>query len=671
MGEGFKYSFRFCTEPDFNDEREIESLVRFVQEADIDDVSVFCNVEEINRGHMTKEEQKRYLKLISDVRDALPKSVTVSVNHWHSLMHADLGKKLKPGQDFRLMVDKNGKKSDLCVCPLCENWQEYFINLYREYARLNPNILWIEDDFRLHNHDPLEWGGCFCEAHMREFSKRAGKELTREEFLEGVLKPGKPHPYRKIWLDVNRECFNSLAKKIGDAIHSESPDTKLGLMSSVPFIHSAEGRDWKGILKGLAADNPPVNRIHLPGYSEMAPKDLLLQFNMVSMHTRAFISEDTLVYPELENYPYSLFSKSRKYTRFQLSAALALGLKGITIDLFDLNGNGIVFSEDYQGMLREIKPYLNKMTEDGVFFGKRQGIKVMTCEDSSYSIHTKSGDAMEELYPSEVYFAGVLPAFGIPFDFCTDKSVKNEILAIGGQFLRNLSEKEIRDLFNNNFIIISGDAIEVLYDMGLGELCGIARFRVMKQNGGEYTYEEVENGLISSGIKRARASAVISSADAVNIEYSGSVMAYTGFYNSFHERACPGHALVNDKVLVYPFCNFDGPNSVPHMQLNPVRRDIVQDAIMRFGGDFPMVVGEAYVFPYVFTMEGKTYIFLVNSGHDDIIKLRLYLPEFSGNSVKVLKSDCDSRIKPVSLVEGLVVIDEVLPGLDTCLIEID
>ena len=54
MNQSYCYSFRFCCAPGFNDRREIASLRRFVREAQIDDVAVFCNVEELNTGHMTE-----------------------------------------------------------------------------------------------------------------------------------------------------------------------------------------------------------------------------------------------------------------------------------------------------------------------------------------------------------------------------------------------------------------------------------------------------------------------------------------------------------------------------------------------------------------------------------------------------------------------------------------
>lgn len=69
MSDPFRYIFRFCCDPGFNDEAELQALKRYVREARIDDVAVFANVQELNTGHMTREEQDVYLRLMERVRD--------------------------------------------------------------------------------------------------------------------------------------------------------------------------------------------------------------------------------------------------------------------------------------------------------------------------------------------------------------------------------------------------------------------------------------------------------------------------------------------------------------------------------------------------------------------------------------------------------------------------
>ena len=86
----------------------------------------------------------------------------------------------------------------------------------------------------------------------------------------------------------------------------------------------------------------------------------------------------------------------------------------MTIDLFDLNGRGIIEQDGFAPMLREVKPVLNAMQESGAFSKPRDGVCVLIDERASYHLHTKSGKSMEELYPEEVFWAGLLPAMGVP-----------------------------------------------------------------------------------------------------------------------------------------------------------------------------------------------------------------------------------------------------------------
>ena len=272
------------------------------------------------------------------------------------------------------------------------------------------------------------------------------------------------------------------------------PQVKIGLMSSVPYVHAAEGRDWQRLLGIFAGGNRPVSRIHLPAYQELAPSKYLQAFHMVSMHNRALLSADTLVYPELENYPYSRFSKSRRFTRFQLLSALALDVAGMTIDLFDLNGRGIIFADGYQDMLRAVKGYLNRLNGMGVFSRPRRGVCVLTDPDAAYRLHTREGRSLEELYPHEVFWAGLLPAMGVPFYYATDPAASRGVVAVSGQYLRCLDADAIERLFADNFVLLNGDALDTLLSLGLGCLAGVAAARWMRQDTGEYTFEQAVDG---------------------------------------------------------------------------------------------------------------------------------------------------------------------------------
>lgn len=389
-----------------------------------------------------------------------------------------------------------------------------------------------------------------------------------------------------------------------------------------------------------AAGLPPVDRIHLPGYQEQAPGAYLAGLNRVALLNRAFLPRETEVYPELENFPYSLFSKSRRFTRFQLLSALVLNLAGITIDLYDLNGNGIVWEDGYQDMLRDVKPFLNRLTALGVFAGERRGVHVLCSPDSSYTLHTTRGASMEELYPRETFFAQLLPALGIPAAYCLSPDIRGQVVAASGQVLRNWSAETLNRLFARNFVILDGDALWTLLDMGLGHLAGVESARWLTQDSGACAYEQAEEGHVYAGrtgrarlghdLLLGRAGRALPARHACGGVYR--------IYDSFRRRAAHGQTVVDGRVMIYPFGHFG--MGVPPMLLGRVRQEILQDVLDAAGFDVPMVRGLAYLAPYCFRNGDTTALYLINASSDpaeDVVLSRL-----PGGGVRVLRSE-DAR----------------------------
>ncbi|MEZ4628255.1 MAG: hypothetical protein R2912_09315 [Eubacteriales bacterium] len=674
MPDALRYCFRFCCDPGFNDQIELPKLLAFCDEAHVDDVMVFVNVEEINTGHMDEAEQDIWLDLLERIKQPLDeRGITLSVNHWHSLMHADLGKRFRADQPFRAMVDPFGNAAQLCVCPLDESWRAYIARIYARYAALSPDTVWVEDDFRYHNHDPLIWGGCFCDEHMCRFSARAGHPLTREEFVSGLLAPDEPSIYRQIWLDECRAGLEGAASAIERAVHAVDPAVKIGLMSSVPYVHSAEGRDWKSLLSAFAgASNLPVSRIHLPAYQELVPSKYLQAFHMVSLVNRALLAPETLVYPELENYPYSRFSKSRTFTRFQLLSSLALNLSGMTIDLFDLNGRGIIEQDGYQQMLREVKPVLNAMQDSGAFRKPLRGVCVLIDERASYHLHTKHGSKMEELYPEEVFWAGLLPAMGVPMYVGTRPEDAQGVCAVSGQYFRNLTAEQIEKLFSENFVLLNGDAIDTLVSLGMGHFAGVQSAVWMVQNSGAYTFEQVTNGKIYTGVPNARASSVISGADALDISCLRDVekSEYSALYDSFRKRRASCEIVMENRVLLYPFGRFGSPQEIPPMLLNDVRQVILQDVLAASGRmNTPMVENNPNLVPYAFADDDAMYLYLVNGAMDAVDGIPLRFPEMDASyTVSVLPSRGEASKFTIKIEHGSCVLPLTIASMESALL---
>ena len=167
----YQYSLRIGIDPEFQADDKFQTLLDFCKKAQIDDIQFFLNMEELNQGHLSPEETEKWLSMIGRMKPEAEKNgFTVSLNPWTTVLHEDRGRTLQPEQHLTTMEDCRGNKAKAVACPLDKDFRSYIRCIYGMYAKLHFRIIWVEDDFRLHNHPPLEWGGCFCHLHQKEFS---------------------------------------------------------------------------------------------------------------------------------------------------------------------------------------------------------------------------------------------------------------------------------------------------------------------------------------------------------------------------------------------------------------------------------------------------------------------------------------------------------------------
>ena len=621
MDNAYHYSLRYTIAPGFHEEERLDALLQFCQNADIDDVMLFLNAGELNRGHLTVEVSLPWLALARRVKERLAeRHMTLSLNPWVTLLHGDCGRALSPGLSFQRMVDPFGREAECVACPLDASFQSNLTEVFQAYASVRPYAIWIEDDFRLHNHQPLSWGGCFCPLHMERYSALAGRKLTREEFVRGLLSPGAPHPYRKIWLDVSRDTLVGLARKIGEAIHRVSPGCRVGLMSSAPYVHCAEGRDWEALLEGLAGDTPLLNRPNLPSYVENTSQQYLCDFNSISHLSRAFVPEHTLIEPELEDYPFTRFAKSRAFVQFQVELASTLCPAGMTISLHDVMGNGELEGENFDLALGEIKPFLSRLKALDLSPKDQKGIRILADPASSSTLHTPQGRSMEELYPNEHPWSSLFSAYSIAHGFCTDPAQAGEVVAVSGQYFRNLPDETIRTLFENNFVILDGAAVSILFERGLGELLGIKELRFERQDSGKQAYEQVLHRTCC-GIAEARLSAQASVGNYVNITYHGEITVESVLKSPAGEPVGPGMA-VGAHFCILPY---ELRTDTIQGHLNPIRQKLLFQILQeQTAAACPSYAENGpYIGVYDYERDGRRILLVANASRDDVKSLRI------------------------------------------------
>ncbi|WEV40144.1 hypothetical protein [Lactobacillus sp. ESL0681] len=577
----YTYALRYMLDPRTNTPEKDEKLLDFVKKGKIDDVAFFINGEELNHSHLTEQETQLWLDAIKPLQKKLSKiGVTTSLNPWTTIMHSDRGYEVNPELGINTFVDLDGHKSQDMACPADPGWRKYISTIYAQYASLHPRRLWLEDDFRHFNHSPLKLM-CFCDYHMQIYQEKLGKNESRSEFVKQMLKPGKPTAERKIYLDQARKEMIETEHLIEQAVHKVSPETDLAQMTSAPNWHALEGRDWNNLFAAQAGLNhPKVARPHLPAYNEVAPLQYSRTFEEYTRVTAAYLGSDTEFYPELESYMYSPFVKSLNFTKFQIITAALIGSKGIMLNLFDMMGNGINSTWSYAEVLAEIKPFVNQLLDHRLQMDHLNGIKILVNQDSSYTLQTATGKETKELLPQETSWASLLSSFGFATTILPVKQnpkIKNQILAISGQLLRNYPNDEISDLLKNSVVLLDAQSIQVLLDRNLSHLLHIKKASWHQSRTGYQAFEQADNHTVNE-VKNPRIT-MLQKENYLKLTYeeNADVKVWSKAYSSTDDELGNVMTVIDHHIIVLPL--EQDPNGDWKSQFTSYKQGLLQQML--------------------------------------------------------------------------------------------
>ena len=658
----FKYIPRISIVPGPFEEERINEAVRCCKEYSYDEVMLFINAESLFKGFLSVEELKPYVETIKKAKVALEQEgIKTSLNPWTTLGHGERGKVGVSKDRFAKMVGDKGIAGTLSPCPLDEEWQDYLTEYFSYLvAEIKPNVLWFEDDFRLGNHGlesyGNEWGGgCFCERHMKLYGEYMGREIALNEFVDGI-KNG-DETCRKAFYEVNRKQIRELAELFGKRLREVYPELKIGLMAAGAKAHSIEGRDWNGVLYGFAQHTEPIQRVHLPMYRQTCAQDYGWIFNDVSMEVRALVPEETVILPELESAQFSPFTKSRNMTCFQVESSLALCPKGITFDQDCFAGSGIVDAFGYGEPLKALKPYLDAFVACEIPFSSMKGVVIPTGED--LFMRAGKGEKMGAFSMTENYWAQHLSAIGVAYAYKKGKCFENEIVGVAGNFLNGLTDDEVVELFEKNFLLLDGASVEILFERGLNRLINAKQYKKLSWRDGQFSFEQAAAGKYYAGMNGARTSAIVTCPSFLKINYSKSPKVYTNMKGYEEEYVAP--ALVNTgSAFILPYDVAEKPyvSEVPmrhHGLLSTMRQEALKEALQEAKQNYssPVVYNK---FPYVSTYYYQTneydYYLFVNFSDDSYSYLETFgIPD--SENAEVLDRASGEWV-PVEIFGGVV-----------------
>jgi len=415
--------------------------------------------------------------------------VVYSVNPWITVGHCDRGRDARqqlPG--LQTVVGHDGTRCQCCACPLSEVWRDNVDKVWTLYAQTHPHIIWVEDDIRTFNHSPARYG-CFCSEHLRRFSERVGQPVTREQLVAAILKPGRPSRWRREYLDMQAETMVETVGFLAQVVHRTSPDTCLGLMSSGPRNHCLEGRRWEQLAEAMADGQPLYSRPPMGNYNEASLRGFYYSHDSIKI-TRHCMPAATIEQTEVENVPFTRYSKSAAFTFVEMAISFAYGSHGVTMNLYDHAGTPMEAEPAFGGMLARKKPYLEGLARQAQKPGLYRGVQLLYHERESYSRRLVRGADYGALAADGAATMQLLESHGIPTTYDDEN-----VVATSGQQLRAFSDEEIRGMLSKG-VLMGGVAAGILVERGFGKLIGARTIdspRCIDRVGGPYSAEEYFN----------------------------------------------------------------------------------------------------------------------------------------------------------------------------------
>lgn len=648
--------------PGHFEEQRIDNIVEFCKKYKFDNVMLFLNSEDYNLGHMTIEEAKPWL---ATMKRAIPKlkqeGITISLNPWMEAGHLDRGRKLRTGQDFVTLCDFDGNQSELVACMYDENWRKYFREFYSYIIReIQPEVVWIEDDFRLHNHGALHYGGCFCEHHMREFNKVLGTNYSRDEFVDRLFRKNPDEKVKEAFFQVNRSYIVDAAYFVADVVKNANPDTKIALMSSSHANHCLEGRDWHGLHHALSNGGPMINRLTLPmGQEIISPKTYYQRFNLSTFICRGYLPDECHVLPELENASFSTFAKDAEMVRFQAESAIPVEIEGMTYDIYDFAGNGTIPSYGYGEALSEICDYLTAVADSGYKYSTLSGMTFLLDEMNAKNRPIKN--SFYDMAIDDFEFGTTLQGLGISARCSTAKEFNNQLIVLGAGSTYSLTDDQLRNLFKNNKVIFEGKTATLLIDRGLGDLIGADSYKINIIGNGVPAFEQIEGDELVDGIPGMRATSSSTQCGTyIKLSYTESPIVKSRVYDYYQKEY--GLGIVETKGhLFVPYV----VRSLLFEMYHPMRGHIIRKYVANQNMDF-VLTDYTGVYAYYSKGDKQDTLILVNSTLQTLKQVKFKLTGRKIEKLSEIDRDGVIREKDFSYDNnGYIVLEEPFDAIIT------
>jgi hypothetical protein len=500
----YNYRYFLPYAPEWGDEKfcnqRLDELIAFCQEVQIDAVQFYVNIlpgTYYMPAHNAEEQQHWAEWMKNTVAPAMRQNkISYQLNYQMLLGANSDGLDMRDEYQWEFMKNQRGEECLGCPCPIGSEFRRIMGKMLQLWADTKPDVVWIDDDFRMHNHGMNKNGPdyyCYCYNHLRTFAEYCGKKFSREDIVNEMMCPGKPSKWRLKWMEFLNNTMVDTAGWIKKQIHSVSPETRIALMTSAPDTHSFEGRDWKQVLTALSGKHKPMTRPCLGAYTTTK---VPIRYNTISywlMEQSMEVLEQKFGLDgvdfglELESVAFTTWCRSVANDKYVLMLAQLLGANHITLSLSNLDGSAISEEPAIAPMLKNIRPKLQTIADMNLRLWKKHGVIFLNDSNIAGKIHAKEGWIYHDMAIKPKWEMQLLEC-GIPAYFLSsaDAAKSGDVVVLKETTAWGPTDEEMKAILSKG-VLLDGGAAEVLCKRGFGQYIGV---RVIEENHGRRIHSE-------------------------------------------------------------------------------------------------------------------------------------------------------------------------------------
>ena len=495
--EEFTYILRYyipCL-PQYSEEvtkRRIDELVDFCLTNHIGAVMIYVDLNPYWYYMPDNPEHTKYMReVVADAAEKLREcGISYQLNYQNLFGAWDGNIDHRDYYNWGCYMDEFGEESMGCACMIDEKFRISAGEKLRLWAETKPDVIWIDDDFRVHNHRTeihKVWSGqqgaegrdfgCFCKNHIDAFNKKYNLNFDRESLRKTLLKEEPTEKIGQKWFEFLNDCYSDTSLWIEKTIHNVSPDTRIALMTSLADVHAAEGRNWGTMLSALSGKHSPLLRPTYGPYAEANPRDFVNSY-LFSEHVKENIisqyGKEVDYCPEIENTRFTVYAKSIAATSYQIMLSAFQGFCGVTLSIFDLEGCVLSEEPEFAELLTNRKKFCDTVTQlvDEGYIGK--GVALITTPDRFLSV--KRGTELNRISDlvQNRNIDYLLIKTGIPCVYITPENLNNcNIIALDRNSVRQLTDDELLICLSKGVFADAG-ASEEISNRGFGKYIGVS-----------------------------------------------------------------------------------------------------------------------------------------------------------------------------------------------------